>query len=324
MFLITINSNQKLKMMNCTTNCTMNCTTNCTEWYKNKTGDICCRGNEKIITGIGVIIRSESHYTGEEEKCETKCEDKTTYAFFEDNRVLLTKEEQKEIGDWQPFLLQPRTYKNNLMKNGTELTDKELGEMIYKRKNECDEVPNDFTDEDAYKIVKKARDYYNRFSKKNVGPDLCFSRHLLDFMFRKKLGKETLSGEMIYEDIMTALDKLLKEELNRKFKSYSAREKYNKKIGWVCEGSDNCTINWVIDLKDTVIDYKEKRLHSKYFCAKKLPEICDNNKTRNIKFLTLNEIQKRMNAFQVAFAHCDTSILSKWTTYFKIISNKLF
>ena len=309
----------------------MNSTMNSTEWYKNiKTGDICCcvDGNEKMVTGIGAIIRSESHYTGEA-KCETKCEDKTTYAFFEDNRVLLTKEEQKEIGDWQPYMLQPRTYKNNLMKNGIELTDKELGEMIYKRKNERDEVPNDFTDEDAYKIVKKARDYYNRFSKKTVciGPDLCFSRHLLDFMFRKKLEKETLSGEMIYEDIMTALDRLLKEELNRKFKSYSAREKYNKKNCWIYK-ADNCTINWVIDLKDTVIDYNavEKRLHSKYFCAKKLPEICDNkyNKTRNIKFLTLNEIQKRMESFQVTFAHCDTSIWSNWNSCFKIISNKLF
>lgn len=280
-------------------------------------------GNEKIVkvTGVGVVVQCDPCLQGETK--DNNVDKEKLYAFFEDNRVVLSKKEKEEIGDSQPYMLRPRTYQNNLMRINTkeQLTDEELGEMIYKRKNKCDEVPNDFTEEDAYKLVKKARDYYNRFSKATVciGPDLCFSRHMIDFIFRERLEKtvEGGDGEMVYEDIISALERLLSEELSRKFRSGAARDKYKENFAWIYnrQGSKNCTLNWVIDLKDTTVDMVsvEKRLQcSRYFCAKKLPEICENkyNETRNIKFLKIAEIQKRMSAFQTCFANCD---LSRWS-----------
>ena len=263
--------------------------------------------NEEIakVSSIGIMLEHEPQN-------ETKCDDtEKLYAFFENTQVALTKKELKEIGDSQPYMLPPRTYEPwgnlKIIDSKEPLTDKELGNMIYAGAGAGAGAAGAAvcSDELAYKLVKKARDYYNRFSKKNS----LFSRHMVDFIFRERLEKTTKN---VYEDLMTALERLLSQKLNRKFKNGAARDKYKRKLDWVYKDGENCTVNWVIELKDTAVDFTgvERRLKSsKYFCSKKLPEICEHKyyQTRNIKFLKKSEIKKQLESFKKCFKNCKLS-----------------
>lgn len=271
--------------------------------YEEKIDDIRTTVTSKIVkvTSVGAVFHCYGETKDENANSEKR------YVFFEDHNVALTTDEKKNIGDSQPFMLPPRTLDSvkNLkhIGDGRDLTDEELGRMIHKR---------NITQEEAFAVVKKARKNYKLYSETSVclGKDLCFSRHFVDFIFTKNIENENL---------IDTVELLMREKINRKFKNSYVKKKYSNNFNWIqcfAKAGDvlECSLNWNIDLKDTTVDSDavEKNLQShNYFCSKELPNVCYNayHTNRNLRFLTISDIEKKMNAFQECFAHCD---LSQW------------
>ena len=268
--------------------------------YEEKKNGIQTSVTSKIlkVTSVGAVFHC---YSQGETKDENLNYEKR-YAFFEDHKIALTRDEKKSIGDSQPFMLPPRTLNvaNNLkhIDNGRDLTDEEIGKMIHG----CN-----ITQEEAFSTVKKARKNFKLYSESYIciGRDLCFSRHFVDFIFTKKIENENL---------IDTVETLMREKMNRTFKSAAIKQKYSNTFNWIQGGASECSLNWHIDLKDTIVDDAsvEKNLQShNYFCSKELPDVCNNayHTIRKLRFIPLSDIEKKMNAFQECFAHCD---LSQW------------
>ena len=241
--------------------------------------------NELKITGVGWLIRSGENRSG----------------FCIENRVALTKKEQKDIGDSQPFMLNEQTYdhKGKIM-NDSLLAEAYKNKMISKGKhiklkeNDSGNIIN--------QIISTAKNRNKVFEE----------RHFPMALLREAVKKS--------EDPMNALIRGLSEECKKKFKSdiempehKFVYERYNK----------TCIIVYFVN-NDSLIDDEDainKMGKCNYFCAKSI--YCINNdylETRSHEILTNDEIETRLVEFESKFGKngigCDLRFwggLTMWT-----------
>ena len=116
----------------------------------------------------------------------------------EENRVVLSYAEQKELGSKQPFMLPTPT----LDHEGKPIELTRLGRLIHAKMNKKTEIVPNISDKQALEIVAKAKSNHQRFAQNN--------RYFQHVVLRERFHE----GES-YQD---ACKRLLREEFYRKFK----------------------------------------------------------------------------------------------------------
>lgn len=210
-----------------------------------------------------------------------------------ENRVALTKEEQKEIGDKQPLML-PETC---IGVDGNVINDNVIFEAIMKKYDDAGKVlkltpgpPKNLKD----KVLMQARSLATIFTE----------RHFPMAILRE--------GIKNLEHPDKALIRLLKEEHQKKIKSDLIPPRYKFKYKRK-PNSKTCVLVYFVQNEHLEPDEYalSKKGKCNYFCAKAIPEICDNDyqETKNHKILDNSEIENILIEFQQKFNQCD---LSRW------------
>ena len=206
-----------------------------------------------------------------------------------ENRVALTKAEQEEIGDSQPFMLNNITYDIN----GSTLFDETLAKayfdkMLSKDKNILFKNPNtqpwiENETNSIEQIIIDAKERAIRFKE----------RHFPMAVLREGIKKG--------EHPSTALIRGVKEECKKKFKEGIQLPRHK----FVYERRKNtCLLVYFVENNNLEIDIEATKCAGKcnYFCAKSLK--CINNdflETKNHEILENGEIERRLHAFEKKF-----------------------
>ena len=221
------------------------------------------------VTGVGWLIRDGDTHS----------------SICVENRVALTKAEQGEIGDKQPFMLNNYTRDNegNIFTN-VYLAKVYLDKMTSKGKEVklTKEADNEMSVlmqivEDAQKRKKEFQD-----------------RHFLMALLRE--------GIKDGEDPMDALERGIREECKQCFREGIGSIQHK----FVYERRGNtCLLVYFVDA-DMLVDDNyaiSKAGQCNYFCAKSLPGVIDNDylETRQHEMLPNEEIERRLIDFEMRF-----------------------
>tara|TARA_B100001093_G_scaffold520365_1_gene615092 strand:- start:3162 stop:3941 length:780 start_codon:yes stop_codon:yes gene_type:complete len=222
--------------------------------------------DELKITGVGWLIRSGESRSG----------------FCIENRVALTKKEQHNIGDTQPFMLNEETYnhKGNIIED-TVLAEAYKNKMISKGKHI--KLKGNGSEGILNQIINTAKNRNKIFEE----------RHFPMALLREAVKQ--------YEHPTRSLMRGLSEECKKKFKNDVEPPQHK----FVYERHNNtCVIVYFVN-DETLIDDEDainKMGSCNYFCAKSL--YCINNdylETRSHEILTNDEIEKRLTDFENKF-----------------------
>mgnify|MGYP001377644220 CR=1 FL=1 len=224
------------------------------------------------VTGVAWLLRSKEKYSG----------------FCIENRVALTKAEQKEIGDTQPFMLPELTY----VPSGFTIEDEVMANMyIHKMNSKGKEIlfnnPNtDSCENDVEQVIADAKERQIRFKE----------RHFPMAVLREAVKKDETPHD--------ALQRGLREECKLKFFQGVTIPRHK----FVYERRGNtCLLVYFID-RGTVcvdIDANLKAGCCNYFCAKSLGmnTLIDNDylETVDHKMLENDEVERRLVEFEKKF-----------------------
>lgn len=217
----------------------------------------------------------------------------------DENRLALTKEEQKEIGSAQPYTLPEET----LDHNGNVIDKITLGRLIYQKQNKLphlEEIP----EKDALVITEQCIANTVKFKDRNF--------KFVAFRERKKRPKKTIVNgieTVTDEHPRKTFDRLLEEEFGRKFIEKTVPSPFLYKA----PGRSSQMLVYMVHIDSTHIDqdFLSKSGKSNYFCAKSIPAICNNdyNETRNQRMVHVVEAYRILTEFGKKYKHCD---LSRW------------
>ena len=209
-----------------------------------------------------------------------------------ENRVALTRNEQKQIGDSQPFML-PETTEDH---NGYIIDDMVMAQAYFdkmkaKRKKIVlsRNVGNDTTDI-LKQLIIDAKERQIKF---------CM-RHFIMAVLREGI-KTDSNGNAVGEKPLEALKRGLREERKKKFKEEIETLKHK----FVYKRRNNtCLLVYFVDSDSLEDDAKaiEETGKCNYFCAKSL-SIINNDylETRDHKLIFNDEIDKAMIDFENKF-----------------------
>ena len=214
-----------------------------------------------------------------------------------ENRTAHTKEEQKEFGLPQPFLLAEISKDAE----GNEISQEKIAEaFIAKMEKKGKEIKfSPEMNDDPYrntvqKIIWDAKTRYYKFK---------------DRRFPMIVKRESLNANETGE---IGLKRLLREEFKKKFKSNASIPKYS----FVYERrKQTCLLVYLVESSSLECDTEALAIQGEgtYFCSHSLPEICDNSyyETRNHTMVTFKEADKIMEKFsaEMNMLKCD---LSRW------------
>ena len=203
-------------------------------------------------------------------------------SFCQENRIALTKEEQKAIGDSQPFLLPEITYdKSGEIINDRSLaiaylnkmTSKGKGVTLSKEVGKCEYAVID-------QIVADAKERAIRFRNRHF--PMCVLR-------------EAIKGSEKPQD---ALIRGLKEECKKRFVDGASIPQF--KFAYERRGNTCLLVYFVdADLLEDDIDAIKESGKCNYFCAKSVSLINnDYQETREHEMLEDSEIERRLVEFE--------------------------
>ena len=226
------------------------------------------------ITGVAWLERSGSTHS----------------AICTENRVALTKAEQAEIGDSQPFMLPETTVDaDGHIVDEKKMAQAYLDKMSAKGKPvKLTQNVSGTTTSVIEQIVADAKMRYNKFE--------YLGRRFLMSVLREAIKTENKEG--VEELPFSALKRGLKEERKKKFKDYV--EMLEHKFVYTRRGG-TCLLVYFID-SDMLEDDKEAMEKSgkcNYFCAKSVPML-DNSflETRDHKMIPNSEVEKALIDFE--------------------------
>lgn len=234
-------------------------------------GDGHCYIHDLKVTGVGWLVRDGNN----------------SVSLCTENRVALTKNEQTDIGDTQPFMLEDITYNN-------------IGEVI-----------DDTALAEAYIDRMKHKGKVLRLSK-NVGDNIedVVGQVIADAKMRSVLFSErrfpmALLREGMKTDEMPlqALKRGLKEECKMRFRNDI--DTFDHTFIYQRRGN-TCLLIYFIDILMLVCDNESilKAGKCNYFCAKSLPGILLDNdylETRHHEMLSNDEVERRLIEFDAKF-----------------------
>tara|TARA_B100000963_G_scaffold155233_1_gene135101 strand:- start:34601 stop:35470 length:870 start_codon:yes stop_codon:yes gene_type:complete len=210
----------------------------------------------------------------------------TMSGFCIENRVALTKAEQKEIGDSQPFMLPENTYDfQGFTINDKVLAKKYMDKMKAKGKSILFNNPNTLSSlTEIEQVIDDAKERQKRFE----------DRHFPMAVLREAVKKDETPQE--------ALVRGLREECKVKFVKGDSIPEH----AFVYERRKNtCLLVYFIDcsLLETDCDAELKAGCCNYFCAKSLDELIDNDYMETIdhRILENEEIDSRLEEFEKKF-----------------------
>ena len=206
--------------------------------------------------------------------------------FCIENRIALTKAEQEEIGDTQPFMLPEITYiPSGFTIEDEILANKYIEKMNAKGKKILFNNPNtDSCENDVEQVIADAKERQMRFKE----------RHFPMAVLREAVKKDETPHD--------ALKRGLREECKLMF--FEGVKIPRHKFVYERRGN-TCLLVYFID-RDTVhINYEalEKAGCCNYFCAKSLDGLIDNDymETVDHDMLENDEVEKRLVEFEKKF-----------------------
>tara|TARA_B100000795_G_C22791524_1_gene437200 strand:- start:735 stop:2243 length:1509 start_codon:yes stop_codon:yes gene_type:complete len=213
----------------------------------------------------------------------------------DENRVALSYAEQEQFKSKQPFLLPPET----LDQQGNTMDPIQLGRLIYIRKRKIQS-----NDTKAIQSITKeqAMDEYNQAQLNHTQFSLT-GRHFQHVVLRERSNKNEA-----HQDVCV---RLLREEFYRSFKGSVPKYDfvYQRAVG------SSALLVYLINVDETEIneDILRRKGLSNYFCAKSIPNICDNdyNETRNHRFVTIEQARTELVHFSVTYPN-DVYDLNHW------------
>ena len=221
------------------------------------------------ITGVAWLIRYGNDYS----------------SLCVENRVALTKAEQKSIGDTQPFMLDDVTYdKDGNVIDDSILAKAYLDKMVAKGK--VVKLTREVVGEESM-LIQIASDAKKRKNEFNI-------RHFLMAVLR-----EGIKGG---ENPFNALKRGIQEECKKRFKA-GADEIQHK---FVYERRENtCLLVYFVDgyaLEDDEVAISRAG-KCNYFCAKSLAGVIDNDylETRSHEVISNKDIEGHLEAFAEDF-----------------------
>lgn len=231
-----------------------------------------CYINDLKVTGVGWLIRDGD----------------TDANICVENRVALTKDEQREIGDSQPFMLKDSTSS----RDGSIFTD------VYLAKTYMDKMVAKGKD---IKLTKPVSDWRNPNNIMSVLRQIVedakqrnkdfHDRHFIMALLREGIKQ----GEVPFK----ALKRGISEECKKKF--HGSIEFIPHKFVYERRGN-TCLLVYFVDIDMLVNDVEavSKAGECNYFCAKSLPGAVNNDylETRQHEMLTNAEVEKRLIDFQ--------------------------
>lgn len=213
-----------------------------------------CMTNSGQISGVAWLIRSGNKSS-----------------FCMENRVALTKDEQKAIGDSQPFMLEDITYDPS----GKVIEDSILVDSYNKKMSE--------KNMDIAITAEQAKEYKTQFS----------DRHFPMAILRESVKKS--------EHPVDALKRGLREECKKRFKDDS----FVPTRTFYYERGLKCILVYFIDadMLETDPTAVEKKGRCNYFCAKSLKGVVDNDylETKEHQILDNDVIEQRLLEFERKF-----------------------
>ena len=206
--------------------------------------------------------------------------------FCTENRVALTKNEQEEIGDTQPFMLPEVTYDHQgFTFDDSELANKYIQKMKAKGKSILFNNPNtESLLAEVEQVIVDAKERETRFK----------DRHFPMAVLREGV-KENESPQQ-------ALLRGLQEEC--KLKLIEGVECPQHKFVYERRGSTCLLVYFINDcLLETDCDAELKAGCCNYFCAKSLDELINNDyiETINHNMLDNGEVERRLEEFEQKF-----------------------
>lgn len=223
------------------------------------------------VTGVAWLLRDKNNQSG----------------FCIENRVALTKAEQEEIGDSQPFMLpEDRTYDfQGFTLDNTVLAKKYMDKM--KAKGKVIAFNNHNTVScltEVGQVIADAKERSNRFKE----------RHFPMAVLREAIKKDETPHE--------ALKRGLREECKVMFVEGVAIPRHE----FVYKRRKNtCVLVYFIDICQVEKDEEatSKAGLCNYFCAKSLGDLIDNDYMETIyhEILDNNELEKRLVEFEKKF-----------------------
>lgn len=208
--------------------------------------------------------------------------------FCIENRIALTKAEQKEIGDTQPFMLPEYTYiPTGFTIDDNILANKYIEKMNAKGKKILFNNPNtDSYESDIEQVIADAKERQIRFRE----------RHFPMAVLREAVKKN--------ETPRDALKRGLREENKLEFIEGVAVPKHK----FVYERHNNtCLLVYFIDYSSLCVNYEAEMKAGccNYFCAKSLDmgDLIDNDYMETIDhdMLENDEVEKRLLEFEKKF-----------------------
>ena len=201
----------------------------------------------------------------------------------EENRVVLSYQEQQALNSKQPYMLPSPT---TLDHYGNPIPSTRLGRLLHKRMNKRKKMDDiEIKDEEALALVSQAQLNHARFAMQGR-----YFRHVV-------LRERTKKGETH----SATCSRLLKEEFYRKFTGSVPQWDfvYQRKVA--TKGRNSAILVYMIHVDDTEIDRTVLRMKGKsnYFCAKDLPDICSNdyNETRKHRFVSMKKARSMLEDF---------------------------
>ena len=212
-----------------------------------------------------------------------------TFRMVKENRVAMTKEQQKIFGV-QPFMLPSESIKDG---ENNEINNEKIAEAI---KLEIQNGKPTFSTADVRKLLDKTNDEIIGYAQNNA--QTFASWHFPMVVCRERL-KEG-------EEVKLGLGRLLEEEHSLKFEDDCVIQSfiYQRK-----EGSSK----QLIYLVDSTKLKKIERFDQNYFCARSL-SLFDNDilETTGGKYKTIEQIDSDLNQFKVK---CVGRDISRWGQY---------
>ena len=244
---------------------------------------------------------------------------------YTENRVAMTKNEQKKLGSKQPYMLPQVCMGPNGPIPHQQARDALWEHITAKCKEAEDEKPG--------KGVALMRGMCNPYSEENPvewevqndGPStkemLYWATVMRQSLYAKRHFPMPILREALkkHETPFDGLVRLLEEECRETLKNRAFPEVARHKFVYYRTGRRGTTAQLVYDIDDSQVDWNmdavEKRGKSNYFCAKAIPYFGNNDylETRNPVLMTDEEVSEKLEEFTQMYGEnglgCD---LSRW------------